>query len=77
MKDTEFTVRAIADMYESLFYYFLGDNDSLLTKEACIRSYALSESFELIWDRNRLQVLETGFRGVTAAFEGILYNIIG
>jgi hypothetical protein len=31
-------------------------------------SYALSESFELIWDRNRLQVLETGFRGVTAAF---------
>ena len=41
MKDTEFTVYAIADMYESLFYYFLGDNDSLLTKEACIR-YPLS-----------------------------------
>ena len=37
MKDTEFTVHAITDMYESLFYYFLGDNDSLLTKEACIR----------------------------------------
>lgn len=65
MKDTEFTVRAIADMYESLFYYFLGDNDSLLTKEACIR-YPLS-----IYHKNNPQICPAKYLVVNALIKAV------
>ena len=65
MKDTEFTVRAIADMYESLFYYFLGDNDSLLTKEACIR-YPLS-----MYHKNNPQICPAKYLAVNALIKAV------
>lgn len=65
MKDTEFTVRAIADMYESLFYYFLGDNDSLLTKEACIR-YPLS-----MYHKNNPQICPAKYLVVNALIKAV------
>ena len=65
MKDTEFTVRAIANMYESLFYYFLGDNDSLLTKEACIR-YPLS-----MYHKNNPQICPAKYLVVNALIKAV------
>lgn len=65
MKDTEFTVHAITDMYESLFYYFLGDNDSLLTKEACIR-YPLS-----MYHKNNPQICPAKYLVVNALIKAV------
>lgn len=65
MKDTEFTVHAITDMYESLFYYFLGDNDSLLTKEACIR-YPLS-----MYHKNNPQICPAKYLAVNALIKAV------
>mgnify|MGYP004677872515 FL=1 len=65
MKDTEFTVHAIADMYESLFYYFLGDNDSLLTKEACIR-YPLS-----MYHKKNPQICPAKYLAVNALIKAV------